>query len=29
VIGDAPSCPAFGTPFRFAGRCLGVFINPQ
>ena len=28
VVGDAPTCPAFGTPFRFAGRCLGVFINP-
>jgi hypothetical protein len=28
VVGDAAVCPQFGTPFRVAGRCTNVFINP-
>ena len=28
VVGDAAVCPQFGTPFRVAGTCTNVFINP-
>jgi hypothetical protein len=28
VVGDAAICPQIGTPFRDAGRCTNVFINP-